>query len=70
MDSGSTHYFITTYMLVGIANGVHVPCDVINRAVMDRIGDKQFSIDFFAIPVGGYEVVLGCHRLHNLGYIL
>lgn len=52
---------------MGVANGDRVACDGVCTAVSVRIGDEHFFIDLFAIPLGGYEILLGCHWLCTLG---
>ncbi|CAO2146506.1 unnamed protein product [Urochloa humidicola] len=84
VDSGSTHCFISTAaarrvglmpsplpgMTVGVANGDRILCDGICNNVPVAIGKERFSIDFYVIALGGYEMVLGCQWLRTLGPIL
>jgi hypothetical protein len=84
LDSGSTHNFIATEaaartnlrlhprsgMKVTVANGERVPCPGVYRAAPFSIEGASFSTDFFALPLAGYDVVLGTHWLATLGPIL
>ncbi|CAO2152414.1 unnamed protein product [Urochloa humidicola] len=84
VDSGSTHCFISTAaarrmgitpiprpgMTVGVANGDRIACDGICPTVPVTIGNERFSIDFYIIALGGYEMVLGCQWLRTLGPII
>ncbi|KAM3243961.1 hypothetical protein ACQJBY_055715 [Aegilops geniculata] len=83
IDSGSTHNFIAEEaaaratlpspaaekMRVTVANGERVPCQGAYRAVSFRIGQEEFSEDFLALPLAGYDVVLGTQWLVTLGPI-
>jgi hypothetical protein len=74
VDSASTHCFLadTTArrlglvplprpgLMIGVANGNRVACAGLCPAVPFRIANEDFARDFFVIPIGGYEVVLGC----------
>uniref|UniRef100_A0A0A9DMB3 Uncharacterized protein n=1 Tax=Arundo donax TaxID=35708 RepID=A0A0A9DMB3_ARUDO len=81
VGSSSTHSFLakaTTQrlglvpriqpgLIVGVANGDHVPlCETMPIS----IGAETFIIDFYVIPLGGHEVMLGVHWLRTLGPIL
>lgn len=57
-------------MSVGVVNGDHVTYDGIYFVVSVCINDEHFNINFFVIPLGGYDVVLGCHWLLTLGPII
>jgi hypothetical protein len=84
LDSGSTHNFVadeaaarTTLRLqlrggmkVTVANGEWVPCPGVYRAAPFSIEGTHFSTDFFALPLAGYDVVLGTQWLATLGPIL
>ncbi|XP_044431667.1 uncharacterized protein [Triticum aestivum] len=84
IDSGSTHNFIaeeaaaratlpsptTEKMRVTVANGERVPCQGAYRAVSFRIDQEAFSEDFLALPLAGYDVILGTQWLATLGPIL
>jgi hypothetical protein len=84
VDSGSTHCFIATNttkrlglawssqqgLTVGVANGERVSCLGICPQVGITIDNEQFLIDFYVIALEGYELVLGCNWLRQLGPIL
>ncbi|XP_066340433.1 uncharacterized protein [Miscanthus floridulus] len=84
LDSGSTHNFVSEEaaartslrlqprgnMKVTVANGERVPCPGVYRAVPFSIASEPFSTDFFALPLAGYDVVLGTEWLASLGPIL
>jgi hypothetical protein len=42
-----------------VANGDHVPCSGVYHSAMFSINGEAFSRDFFALPLTGYDVVLG-----------
>ena len=84
IDSGSTHNFIAEEaaaritlpsptldkMRVTVANGERVPCHGVYRTVPFHIDQEAFSADFFALPLAGYDVVLGTQWLATLGPLL
>jgi hypothetical protein len=84
VDSGSTHCFITTNtterlglvwssqqgLTVGVSNGEQVSCLEICPHAGITIDNEQFLIDFYIIALEGYELVLGCNWLRQLGPIL
>jgi len=84
VDSGSTHCFIDSDtasrlglrprprpgMTIGVANGDRIPCEGLCAALPVQIGDEHFAIDFYIIPLSGYQVVLGCQWLRTLGPII
>ncbi|CAN6198913.1 unnamed protein product [Urochloa humidicola] len=84
VDSGSTHSFISEDtarrigltpaprpgLTVGVANGDRILSSGVCKDVTVHIGQEQFIIDLFVIPLGGYELVLGCEWLKTLGPIL
>ena len=53
-----------------MANGERVSCPGMYRAAAFSIDGETFSTDFFALPLAGYDVVLGTHWLASLGPIL
>jgi hypothetical protein len=73
IDSGSTHNLIAekvasrtvlpmvscSSVSVMMASGECVPCTGMYRRVPFSINGDQFSADFFALPLSGYDVVLG-----------
>jgi hypothetical protein len=81
LDSGSTHNFINDAIAhqagvplqrrpglsVAVANGDRVPSP--GRCPPQRvsIGSHEFDIDFYALPLGGYDIVLGAQWLGTLG---
>lgn len=84
VDSGSTHSFIDEStarrlglvpsprpgLSVGVANGDRVAASGVCKAVRFVIGTEEFVADFFVIPLGGVDMVLGCVWLCTLGPIL
>jgi hypothetical protein len=84
LDSGSTHNFISARVAascglcfipqmditVTIANGDRVPASGVFRSANFIIGSEQFAVDFFVLPLGGYDMVLGTDWLATLGPIL
>lgn len=81
LDSGSTHNFISMLaangtklpllprgkMQVTVANGERVPCPRLYRDTAFTIGAETFHANFFALPLAGYDVVLGTQWLASLG---
>jgi hypothetical protein len=57
-------------LTVGVANGDRITCTGLCAAVSLRIADQQFHVHLYVLPLGGYELVLGCQWLHALGPIL
>ena len=45
-------------MLVTVANGERVPCLSMYHDTPFIIGDEDFTVDFFVLPLVGYDVVL------------
>jgi hypothetical protein len=84
VDSGSTHSFISADtasrlhlqpvyrpgLQVTVANGDRVASAGICRDVHIVIDKDEFILDFFIIPLAGYEMVLGVQWLRTLGPIL
>jgi hypothetical protein len=84
VDSGSTHSFISLEtashlhlqpdyrpgIQVTVANGDCVASAGICRGIHIFIDKEEFVLDFFVIPLTGYEMVLGVHWLRTLGPIL
>jgi hypothetical protein len=84
LDSGSSHNFITEEavgrtdlvllphrgMRVTVAHGDRVECPGVFRDVPFAIEDETFHADFYALPLAGYDVVLGTRWLATLGPIL
>jgi hypothetical protein len=82
-DSGSTHSFISMEatsrldllsihwlgLRVKVANDDQVACDGICKDTRFTIDDEEFMLDFFVIPLAGYDMVLGVHWLRTLGPI-
>jgi hypothetical protein len=42
-----------------VVDGNHVPCRGVYRGVTFSINGEAFSGDFFALPLTGYDVVMG-----------
>lgn len=73
LDSGSTHNFIndSTVARVGltldpylgihveVANDDHVTSGGLCRDMALQVDDKHFKVDGLAIPLGGFDIVLG-----------
>lgn len=53
-----------------MANGDRVPWPGVFRGALFSIDDEAFTADFFALPLAGYDVVLGTQWLAMLGPIL
>jgi hypothetical protein len=84
LDSGSTHNLIREEaaartdlvlqpqggMRVTVANGDCVTCPGVFRATPFTIEGEHFTADFHALPLAGYDVVLGTRWLATLGPIL
>jgi hypothetical protein len=84
VDSGSTHSFISLEtashlhlqpdyrpgIQVTVANGDRVASTGICRGIHIFINNEKFVLDFFIIPLAGYEMVLGVQWLRTLGPIL
>jgi hypothetical protein len=84
VDSGSTHCFVAPAtaqrlgwqpqprqgMTVGVANGDRIPCSGLCSAAAIAIDQEAFHIDFYVVPLAGYEMVLGCHWLRTLSLVL
>ncbi|XP_039834312.1 uncharacterized protein LOC120695058 [Panicum virgatum] len=80
VDSGSTHSFIDGStarrlglvpsprpgLVVGVANGDRVAVSGVCKAVRFAIGTEEFVADFFVIPLGGVDMVLGCDWLRTM----
>jgi hypothetical protein len=73
LDSGSTHNFVSAlaaarYSLcfiprmdiaVAVANRDKVPATEVFRDAPFHIDSEAFRADFFVLPLGGYNIVLG-----------
>ncbi|KAK1695119.1 hypothetical protein QYE76_011816 [Lolium multiflorum] len=84
LDSGSTHNFIHEELAtvvgvpfssdrrlgVTVANGDRVTCRALLKHAAITIGKESFIVDLHAIPLGGFDVVLGTRFLKTLGPIL
>jgi hypothetical protein len=84
LDSGSTHNFIHEELAtvvgvpfssdrrlgVTVANGDRVTCRGLLKHAAITIGKESFTVDLHAIPLGGFDVVLGTRFLKTLGPIL
>ncbi|XP_068639396.1 uncharacterized protein [Aristolochia californica] len=83
VDSGSTHNLLSftaakflklpiqlwPVASVFVANGEKVPSYGINKEVRFTIDNHQFSVEFFIIPLAGFDMVLGVKWLQTLGPI-
>ena len=83
LDSGSTHNFIAEeaaaraslpsisqgQLRVTVANGERVQCPGVFRNAPFSI-NAEFTADFYALSLAGYDVVLGTQWLATLGPIL
>jgi len=84
LDSGSTDNFIAAeaavraelptlspgQLRVTVANGERVRCPGVYRGEPFSVDRESFTGDFFALPLAGYDVVLGTQWLAALGPIL
>lgn len=84
VDSGSSHIFIdislvkqlkghldTTHpFTVKIANGGSLTCTRCLAQVSIRIQNYATVLDFYALPLGGCDIVLGVQWLRTLGLVL
>jgi hypothetical protein len=57
-------------LTIGVANGERASCLGICPQAGITIDNEQFLIDFYVIALEGYELVLGCNWLRQLGPIL
>ncbi|GJW38195.1 hypothetical protein Tco_0064040, partial [Tanacetum coccineum] len=83
VDTGSTHSFINISVarrlglkliaiptkIVSVANGLKIPIQFIIKSLKWCTNGVEFEADFFAMPIGGYDVVLGINWLSTLGEI-
>jgi hypothetical protein len=84
VDFGSTHCFVADAaacrlgltpvprpgLTIGVANDDRIPSSGFCPAVPFCIANEDFTCDFFATPLGEYEVVLKYQWLRTLGPIL
>jgi len=84
LDFSSTNNFIAEHVAeraglatracqglrIMVANGDRMPCLGIAPATSFSIDGEEFTSDFFVLPLGGYDVVLGTAWLTSLGPIL
>ncbi|XP_066359602.1 uncharacterized protein [Miscanthus floridulus] len=84
IDSGSTHNFIAEeaaahatlptltqgQLRVTVANGERIQCPGVFRNAPFSINAEEFTADFYALSLAGYDVVLGPQWLATLGPIL
>ncbi|KAJ3702949.1 hypothetical protein LUZ61_006654 [Rhynchospora tenuis] len=83
VDSGSTNNFLSMAVIKGVqlpltpkpglrvavANGDRLPTAGLCSHLQLTIGDETFFEHFFALPLDGFDVVLGCQFLQSLGPI-
>jgi hypothetical protein len=84
VDTGSTHTFIKEGLLshlglevtpqdgltIKVANGEWVTSGGVCRAAAMTMGSEQFHVNFYALPLDGFDIVLGVQWLRTLGPIL
>jgi hypothetical protein len=85
VDSGSTHNFVNNDLAqqiglpletarnglrVTVANGDRLTSSGVCRALGLSIGAAVFTVDCYALPLGGFDVILGTQWLRTLGPIL
>jgi hypothetical protein len=84
VDSGSTHTFIDDQVVhrlgldimlwprlsVKVANGEQVQSYGVCKATSLDVHGEQFSVDCYALPLEGFDVILGVHWLKSLGPIM
>jgi hypothetical protein len=84
VDSGSTHTFVDDQVVhylgldimlrpglsVKVANGEKVQSYRVCKATSLDVHGEQFSIDCYALPLEGFDVILGVHWLKSLGPIV
>lgn len=84
LDTGSTHNFISEDLVphmgvqlearpglrVVVANGDKVSSGGIARQIQFQIAGEPFTMDALAIPLEGFDIVLGVQWLRSLGPIL
>jgi hypothetical protein len=83
VDSSSTHSFLSIEAVsrlhllpihrpglrVTVANGDQVTSDGVCKDVRVIIDTEEFVLDFYAIPLAGFDMVLGMHWPRTLGPI-
>lgn len=83
-DSGSTHNFlnqdcVTTLNLpvqphsglrVKVANSDRLECGGLCKNTPMSIAPSRFAVDFYIIPLSGFDVILGMQWLSTLGPVL
>lgn len=84
VDTGSTHSFINDSVVnrlqlkieprpgltVKVTNGDRVTSAGVCSNLPLVIGDTEFSISYYTLPLDGFDIVLGVHWLSTLGPIL
>lgn len=84
VDSGSTHMFMAEGtarrlgltlaprqgMSVAVANGDRVTCAGLCSGMRPTVDEEDFSIDCYAIPLDGFELVLGVQWLRTVDFEL
>jgi hypothetical protein len=57
-------------LTVKVANGEWVTSGGVCRAAAMTVGSEQFHVNFYALPLDGFDIVLGVQWLRTLGPIL
>lgn len=84
VDSGSTHNFISEKVAQGlrltetptkpftvrVADGNPLQCRRKYTGITIRVGDTNFSVTLYALPLAGLDLVLGVQWLASLGPVL
>ncbi|EOA32134.1 hypothetical protein CARUB_v10015385mg, partial [Capsella rubella] len=84
LDTGSTHNFIKSSVaaklgipmirkpgrVVALADGGKCPVDGLCKGLVMEVQGHQFETDCFAIPLSGFNVVLGIRWLNALGRVI
>ena len=84
IDSGSTHNFLDvatakklrcellkiTPLVVVVANGAQLQCQMVCRGLKWSLGDMDYVIDNYIVPLGSCDMILGVQWLATLGSII
>lgn len=83
-DTGSTHNFLNqdcvavsnlpiqphSGLRVKVANGDRLECGGLCKHTPMTIAPSRFTVDFYVIPLSGFDVILGMQWLSTLGPVL